>query len=49
MANLDYEDKVIRESAILTASYVASDVRGDNDNISLTSKNQVILLIDFTI
>ena len=49
MANLDYEQVVIREAAILTNSYVASTVRGLDDNLSLTSKNQVILYVDFTI
>lgn len=49
MANLDYEQVVIRDAAILTNSYVASIVRGLNDNLSLTSKNQVILYVDFTI
>ena len=43
MANLDYEQVVIRDVAILTNSYVASTVRGFEDNLSLTSKNQVIL------
>lgn len=49
MAKLDYEYKVIREASILTNSYVASDVRWLWDNIDLTWKNQLILLIDFTI
>lgn len=49
MANLDYEQLVIRDSAVLTWSYVASTVRWENDNLSLASKNQVVLLIDFTI
>lgn len=46
--NRIFEEKVIRESAILTASYVASDVRWLDDNLILTDKNQVVLLIDFT-
>ena len=45
---MDFENKVIRESAILTNSYVASDARGLNDSLVLTDKNQVILLVDFT-
>lgn len=48
MSNLDYEQKVIRDSSALTVSYVASDVRGADDNLDLTWKNQVILLIDLT-
>lgn len=45
---MDFENKVIRSSAILTSSYVESDVRGLNDSLVLTDKNQVILLVDFT-
>ena len=49
MAKLDYEAKVIRESTILTNSYVETLIRWFNDNIDLTWKNQVVLLLDFTI
>jgi len=45
---MDFESKVVRSSAILTTGYVASDIRGASDNLVLTNKNQVILLIDFT-
>ena len=49
MAQLDYEYKVIRESEQLTVWYVASWVRGESDNLDLTGKNQVILLVDLSL
>lgn len=48
MTRSDYETLVIRDSSILTNLYVATNIRGLNDNLELTSKNQVVLLIDFT-
>lgn len=49
MAKQDYEIKIIRDVAILTNSYVATDIRWFNDNLDLTGKNQVVLLLDFTV
>lgn len=49
MATQDYEILVIRDEAVLTNTYVATDIRGFNDNLDLTYKNQVVLLMDFTI
>jgi len=43
-----YEEKVIRESSILTNSYVATDIIWDEE-IRLTERNQLVLYIDFTI
>lgn len=48
MSKMDFESKSIRDSAILTNSYVAADVRGLADSLILTDKNQVLLLVDFT-
>jgi len=47
--NLGYEIKVIRDAAILTNSYVSTDIRGLNDNLDLSDRNQVELYVDFTI
>jgi len=49
MANQDYETLVIRDTAILTNSYVETSIRGFNDNLDLADKNQVVLLMDFVI
>ena len=49
MAKLDYEALVIRDAAVLTNSYVATTIRWINDNLDLTEKNQLVLLMDFTI
>jgi len=43
-----YEEKVIRESSILTNSYVATDIIWDEE-IRLTERNQLVLYVDFTI
>ena len=44
-----YTHKVIRDSAILTTSYVATVIRWEDDNLDLTTSNQSIILVDFTI
>ena len=46
MTNLEYEQKVIREAAELTTGYVSSTVRWIEDNLDLTGKNQLILLLE---
>lgn len=44
-----YTHKVIRDSAILTTSYVSTVIRWEGDNLDLTTSNQSIILVDFTI
>jgi hypothetical protein len=43
-----YSSKIIRASAILTNSYVASTVTGQIDNNDVQELNQLVLYIDFT-
>ena len=48
MAN-KYEVKTIRASTVLTNSYVAATVIGQNDNNQIQELNQLVLEADFTI
>jgi len=49
MSKQGYEIKVIRDNAILTNAYITTSIRWFNDNLDLTGKNQVVLLLDFII
>ena len=49
MSKQHYEEKTIREASILTNSYVSSDIRGNDDNVRVTERNQCLLYIDLTI